>query len=151
MARMYARKKGKSGSTKPIEIKKPFWLNKKPKEIELVIVKLAKEGNTASKIGITLKDAYGIPDTKVLLNKSISQVLKDKGLEKEIPEDLMALIKKTIKIRSHMEENSQDKVAKRGLQINDSKINRLVKYYKKTNKLAEDWKFDPERAKMFIE
>jgi len=30
-------------------------------------------------------------------------------------------------------------------------MKRLVKYYKKTSRLAEDWKFDPEKAKMFIE
>jgi len=151
MSRMYSRTKGKSGSKKPLEAKKPFWINKKSKEIELVIAKLAKEGNTSSRIGIILRDSYGIPDAKVLLGKSISQVLKEKNLEKELPEDLLALIKKTVKIRSHMDENGQDRVAKRGLQLTQAKIKRLVKYYKKTERLAEDWKFDPERAKMFVE
>lgn len=151
MARMYARKKGKAGSTKPLQPKKPFWLNKKPKEIELIIAKLAKEGNTASKIGIILRDSYGVPDAKVMLGKSITEVLRSKKLEKDIPEDLMALIKKTIKIRAHKEDNKQDMVSKRGLQLTDAKIRRLVKYYKGTGKLAEDWKFDPEKAKMFLD
>ncbi|MCB9358908.1 30S ribosomal protein S15 [Candidatus Woesearchaeota archaeon] len=151
MARMHSRTKGKSGSKKPAEMKKPFWLNKKPKEIELVIAKLAKEGNTASKIGIILRDSYGIPDAKVLLGKTIGQVLKEKKLEKELPEDLLALIKRTVALRAHLEENKQDRVAKRGLQITDSKIKRLTKYYKSTGKIDEKWKFDPERAKMFVE
>ena len=151
MARMHARTKGKSGSKKPLEPKKPFWQNKKPKEIELLIVKLAKEGNSPSRIGVVLRDSFGIPDVKILLGRSISQVLKEKGLEKEIPEDLLALIRKTVKIRSHLEENRQDKTSKRGLQITESKIKRLIKYYKNNGRLSEDWKFDPEKAKMFAE
>ncbi len=151
MAKMHSRKKGVSGSKKPMEAKKPFWTDKKPKEIELLVAKLAKEGNTPSKIGIILRDSFGIPDAKVFLGKSITQVLKEKDLQKELPEDLMALIKKTVLIRSHLEENKQDKVAKRGMQITESKIKRLVKYYKKTERLAEDWKFNPEQAKMFLE
>ena len=151
MAKMHARTRGVSGSKKPLEAKKPFWNNKKAKEIELVIAKLAKEGNTASKIGIILRDSYGIPDAKVVLDKSITQVLKEKGLQKELPEDLTALIIKTVQVRAHLEENKQDKVAKRGLQITESKIKRLVKYYKGTSRIAEDWKFDPEKAKMFLE
>jgi small subunit ribosomal protein S15 len=151
MARMHSRKKGKSCSKKPLELKKPFWQNKKSKEIELIIAKLAKEGNTASKIGIILRDSYGIPDVKVLLEKSITQVLKEKDLEKELPEDLLSLIKTSVSIRTHLEENKQDKVAKRGLQSCESKIKRLSKYYKTVGKITEEWKFDPKRAKMFIE
>lgn len=151
MARMHSRKKGQAGSTKPSEMKKPFWNNKKAKEIEMVIAKLAKDGNTASKIGIILRDSYGIPDVKTILDKSITKVLEEKGLQKDLPEDLLALITRTVDIRTHLEENKQDKVAKRGLQITESKIKRLVKYYKLNGKLSEDWKFDPKRAKMFIE
>ncbi|MFT4303022.1 MAG: 30S ribosomal protein S15 [Candidatus Woesearchaeota archaeon] len=151
MARMHSGAKGKSGSKKPAEMKKPFWLNKKPKEIELIIAKLAKEGNTASKIGIILRDSYGIPDVKVLLDKTISQVLKEKQLEKELPEDLLALIKRTVAQRAHLEENKQDKVAKRGLHLTESKIKRLTVYYKQTGKIDEKWKYNPERAKMYIE
>jgi len=151
MARMHSRKKGKSGSTKPAKEKKPVWVDKKPKEIELIIAKLAKEGHSGSQIGIILRDSYGIPDVKAVIEKSITQVLKEKGLEKELPEDLLALIKKTVEIRTHMEDNKQDNVAKRGLQLTESKIRRLVKYYKGTKRLAEEWKFNPKQAKMFIE
>jgi small subunit ribosomal protein S15 len=151
MAKMHSRAKGKSGSKKPMEMKKPVWINKKQKEIELLILKLAKEGNTSSKIGIILRDSYGIPDVKTLFGKSITSVLEEKGLKKELPEDLMALIKTTVKIRTHLEENRLDRVALRGLQLAESKIKRLTKYYKHTGKIKEDWKFDPEKAKIFVE
>ena len=97
--------------------------------------KVAKEGNTASMIGLILRDAYGIPDVKTITKKSISLILKEKKISKELPEDLMALMKKNIKERAHLESNHKDMVAKRGLQLTEAKIMRLIKYYKKSGKL----------------
>ncbi len=148
---MYSRNKGKSGSTRPTKKSTPSWVRYKSKEIELLIIKLAKEGNTTSEIGIILRDAYGVPNVKNITKKSISDILKDKKLLKEVPEDLMAIIKRNIAIRNHLQENKQDKVAKRGLQLAEAKIKRLVDYYKKTKKLSKDWKYDPEKIRLLIE
>ena len=41
--------------------------------------------------------------------------------------------------------------SKRGLQLTQSKIMRLIKYYKKNKRLAADWKFSPDRLKMYLE
>ena len=49
------------------------------KEAELLIAKLAKEGKNASEIGIILRDTYGIPDPKLLFNKKLSKILKEKS------------------------------------------------------------------------
>jgi small subunit ribosomal protein S15 len=151
MARMYSRKKGKAGSKKPIKKVVKQWIRYKPNEVELLISKFAKEGKTSSQIGIYLRDTYGIPDVKTLTKKSITQILKEKNLIKTIPEDLMALIKKNIVIRKHLEANKKDESALRGLIITESKIKRLVKYFKRTRKLPEDWKFQPERLKLYLE
>ncbi|MBD3259293.1 30S ribosomal protein S15 [Candidatus Woesearchaeota archaeon] len=150
MARMYSRKKGKAGSKKPLE-KKPTWVRHKPKEVEMLVVKLAKQGKPASQIGLELRDSYGIPEVKAIVKKKISKILEEKKLQKKLPEDLSALIKRSIAIRKHMQSNKHDKTAKRGLQLTDSKINRLAKYYKKTKKLPADWKYDPARAELLIE
>ncbi|MBW3021323.1 30S ribosomal protein S15 [Candidatus Woesearchaeota archaeon] len=151
MARMHSRKRGKSGSKKPVKKAVPSWVRYKPKEAEMLIVKLAKEGKTPSQIGMVLRDTYGIPDIRTVMKKKISKILDEKKLLKQIPEDLMALMKKAIAVRKHLEANKQDKSAIRGRQLTDSKINRLVKYYKKTNKLPEDWKYDPNRLRLYIE
>jgi len=150
MARMHSRKKGKSGSTKPSKKVKPVWLNYSVKEIEMLVAKLGKE-MPPSKIGLHLRDSYGIPDVKTITGKSITQILKEKNLLPEVPEDLMALIKKAIKIRKHLEENKQDKTAKRGLQLTESKIKRLVKYYKRKKRLPVDWKYDSSRIRLVTE
>jgi len=151
MARMHSRKKGKAGSKKPLKMEKLTWIRYKPKEIELLIVKLAKEGKTSSEIGIILRDVYGVPDVKMILEKPITSILAEKKLLKELPEDLIALMKRAVFINKHLERNHTDMTAKRGLQLTDSKIKRLIKYYKKSGKIPVDWKYDPSKLKMYTE
>ena len=151
MARMYSRRRGKAGSKKPIKKAIPLWVRYKPKEVEMLIVKLAKEGDTSSKIGAILRDTYGIPDVRLLCKKKIYKIMEEKGIKQEIPEDLIALIKRAVSIRKHLEENKKDEVAHRGLTLTESKIKRLVKYYKKSGKLVSEWKYEPERAEFFVE
>ena len=103
MARMHSRKKGVSRSTKPSKKVAPSWMKYKSKEVELLVVKYAKEGKNASQIGIFLRDEYGIPDVKLVTKRSITDILKEKKLLKEIPEDLMALIRKAVLIRKHLD------------------------------------------------
>ncbi len=151
MARMYSRRKGKSGSKKPVEKKVQVWVRYKPKEAEMLILKCAKDGKPASQIGLILRDTYGIPSAKTLLGKSINDLLKEKSLLPEIPEDIMALIKKSIILEKHMEANKQDMTAKRGILLATSKIMRLIKYYKGTGRLPKDWKFDKSKVRLMIE
>ncbi|MCH7613484.1 MAG: 30S ribosomal protein S15 [Candidatus Marinimicrobia bacterium] len=146
MARKYSRKHGKSGSKKPIKKTLPVWLRYKPNEVEILIVKLAKEEKSSSEIGIILRDTYGIPDVRTLCKKKISQILIEKKTAPELPDDLTALIRKSVAIRKHTETNNKDETAKRGLTLTESKIKLLTTYYKKSGKLASEWKFDPERA-----
>lgn len=151
MARMHSRKKGKHGSKKPAKKTAPSWIRYKAKEVELLIAKLAKEGKTTSQIGILLRDTYGIPNVVALCGKSISAILKEKKLLQEVPEDLTALFKKYAAIRKHREANKHDETAARGLLLTESKIKRLIKYYKRTGRIPEAWKFDTEKIGFFGE
>ena len=150
MSRMHSGARGKSGSKKPVKKTKPVWVRYEPAVVESLIAKVAKEGKTPSQVGIALRDLYGIPDVKAMMGKSISQLMKEKNLLPELPEDLMALIKKSIMIRKHLEQNHTDKTAKRGLLLTESKIKRIVKYYKSAGKIEEGWKYDPEKIKLII-
>ena len=150
MARMYSHRKGKSGSTRPSKTRSHTWIRYTGRVVKKLVVKLRKEGLSTSQIGIHLRDIYGIPDVRLVTKASISAILKENELSPELPEDLMALIKRNIKLRSHMGTNRMDQTAKRGLQLTDSKIRRLVKYYKKSSRLAIDWKYDPERIRLLI-
>ena len=149
MARMYSRRKGKSGSKRPAP-RKLTWVRYKPKEVELLIIKLAKSGKAASQIGIILRDSYGIPDVRSVLNKRITKVLKDNELLQELPEDLVALIRREIIIIKHRETHKKDQTSKRGLLLTRSKIHRLVKYYKKSGRLPMDWTYDSSKAGLVV-
>lgn len=148
---MHSGAKGKSRSTKPSKPSKPSWLDQSPKETELLVVKYAKEGKTAAQIGLHLRDEYGIPDVKLITGKTISQILREKKLSPDLPDDLMALIRKAVLLKKHLEENKQDQTAKRGLRLTESKVNRLAKYYKKAGKIDAAWKYDPDRIKLYVE
>ena len=151
MARMHSRDKGNSGSTKPARKTVPSWTRYKGKEVELLVVKLGKDGKTPSQIGLILRDTYGIPDVKTLAKKKISKILEEKKLLPKLPEDLTELIRKIIGLRKHFEANKQDMSALRGIQLTESKIKRLAKYYKKTRKLPLDWKYDEKSIRLVVD
>jgi len=151
MARMYSRKKGKSGSTKPMVTTPPTWQKYGEQEIELLIVKLAKQGIPASQIGLALRDSYGIPNVKLACKKSINEILKEKSMATELPEDLQSLMKRSVLIKKHLEAHPKDQPANRGLHLTTSKMMRLIKYYKRSKRLPQDWKFNSEKIKLFVE
>lgn len=151
MAKMHSRKKGHSGSKKPLKATKPSWQRYKSKEVEMLIVKLLKEGKSMSEAGTIMRDSYGIPDIKQATEKSVREIAEEKNLLKELPEDMLALMKRFVQIRKHLDINKHDMSALRGLQLTESKIKRLVKYYKKTGRIAINWKFDPDRVKIYIQ
>ena len=144
MARMHAR--GKSGSKKPLVSK----IKPDPKKVEELVVKLGKEGLSTSMIGMVLRDSYGIPDVKGATGKKILKILEEHKLAPEYPEDLMNLMKKAVNLKKHLDKNKHDIHNKRALQLIESKINRLIKYYKRIGKLPQTWKYSYEQAKLLV-
>ena len=151
MARRYSRKKGKSGSHKPSSPSLPSWVRYQEKEIEILISKLAKESKTPAEIGIILRDRYGVPNAKLITKKRIREVLEEKKLSKNIPEDLISLIRRSVKLLKHMEANKKDMTATRGILLTESKIRRLAKYYKREGILTPEWKYSRDTASMLAE
>lgn len=152
MARMHARRKGKSGSKKPASrIKHPEWSALKPREVESHILDFSKEGQSTSEIGLVLRDQYAIPDVKIATGKKITKILEQNNIKPEFPEDLRNLIQKALKMRGHLESNKKDISNKRSLQLTESKIRRLTKYYHTQKRLPDGWKYSPKQAKLMFE
>ena len=147
---MHSRKRGSSGSTRPARLEKPVWVELSAEEVENEVIKLARKGYSKSRIGVLLRDSHGIPLVRVVTGKSISQILEENGIESPIPEDLTDLIKKALNLRKHMETNHKDLESRKGLQRTESKIFRLIKYYKKKKVLAKDFKYDVEKIRTII-
>jgi len=129
---------------------KPAWVEYSKEEVEKLIIKLRKEGYNSAMIGLILRDQYGIPSVKKITGKKISQILEENGLGSEIPEDLYSLLKRAVRLVNHIEKHKKDKHSARGLTILESRIRRLVNYYKTIGRLPEDWKYTRETAKLIV-
>lgn len=64
----------------------------------------------------------------------------DIGCAPEIPEDIHCMIRKAINIRKHLEKSKKDKDAKYRLILIESRIHRLARYYRKTQRLPAKWR-----------
>lgn len=142
---MHSRKHGKHGSKKPMK-KSTHWVIYDKEEIEKLILKLSKEGKTHSEIGIILRDQYGIPDVRLFQMR----IAKVAGQKKEVPEDIYNLIEKAVFLHKHMDANKGDNKAKHGLELLESKIRRLGKYYVRKGALPKGWKYTIEKAKLIV-
>lgn len=150
MARMHARRRGRSGSKKVPRDNHPNWSALNAREVEAKVIELAKEGYPPSQIGMILRDQFAVPSVKAATGMSILEILERNNLAPEIPEDLMSLIKTALSIKKHLDEHKHDYHNKRNLQLTESKIRRLVKYYKRIGRLPQDWKYNLESAKLLV-
>jgi len=114
--------------------------------VEALVIKLAKEGHSRSRIGTILRDQYGIPLVKPIMGKTVTQILKDGGLAPSLPEDLENLLKKASRLYVHLEKNRKDQPNKRALQLIESRIYKLSRYYKREGVLPPDWKYKGKTA-----
>ncbi|WP_455143634.1 30S ribosomal protein S15 [Candidatus Hodarchaeum mangrovi] len=151
MARMHARRKGKSGSTRPIWRKTPEWVPYSPEEIEKLVIDKAREGLGSAQIGLILRDAYAIPSIKKITGRSVTKIMKENDLGPKMPEDFLNLVRQALNLRNHLESgNKKDKHSRRGLQLVESKIRRLTRYYKKKGVFDSDFKYEPSNATLYL-
>ncbi len=150
MARMYARRKGKSGSKKVVRNKIPDWQLLKEKEVIKKIIELKKEEKSKPEIGLILRDSYGVPSIRLTTGKKLQEILEENKFSEAYPEEMMNLIKKAVNLRKHLNQNKKDFHNKRSLQLTESKIRRMGKYYIKEKKLPEKWKYKPKEAELLL-
>ncbi len=150
MARLHARRKGKSGSTRPFLKANPEWVAMEKAEIEETVLRLHQEGLSSAGIGIRLRDAFGVPNIRLATGKSVTQILKEKNVKFAMPEDLASLIKRAASLQSHFQEHNKDLSNQRGLQLIESKIRRLSKYYKEEGILPADWDYSAKPAELQV-
>ncbi|WP_207590261.1 30S ribosomal protein S15 [Halomontanus rarus] len=154
MARMHTRRRGTSGSDKPAADDPPEWSDVDEDEIEQRVVELAEQGHDPSQIGMKLRDegvtGTPVPDVKLATGKKITEILEENDADADIPEDLRNLMERAIRLREHVRENGQDYQNKRALQNTESKVRRLVDYYR-GKQLAPEFTYSYETAKELLE
>ncbi len=112
------------------ETTKPAWLKLSEKEVEDLVLTLAKQNITTEKIGLILRDQHGIPTTRVY-GKKISQIIKQAGLE---PKSAFYNAEKRVEsLKKHIAKNKQDKKAGHAF-INASATALKLKKYETSKK-----------------
>ncbi|NHN49582.1 30S ribosomal protein S15 [Halostella sp. JP-L12] len=154
MARMHTRRRGSSGSDKPTADEPPEWSDVDDEAIEERVVELAEQGLDPSQIGMKLRDegvkGTPVPDVKLATGKKVTEILEENDAGSDLPEDLRNLMERAIRLREHMEENPQDHQNKRALQNTESKVRRLVDYYR-GDALDEDFTYSYDVAVDLLE
>ncbi|PIN93477.1 hypothetical protein COU54_02790 [Candidatus Pacearchaeota archaeon CG10_big_fil_rev_8_21_14_0_10_31_24] len=107
------------------KLEKPSWIKLKEPELKEIITGLAQK-NSPSKIGLILRDQYGIPTTKIF-GKKLKAYLKELGIDRN--EDLENAEKKVEKMKEHLKSHITDKHAKHKLQKAQSRLNITKKYF----------------------
>ncbi|MFB6354518.1 MAG: 30S ribosomal protein S15, partial [Halobacteriales archaeon] len=134
MARMHTRRRGQSGSDRPVTDDPPEWSDVDAEAVEERVVELAEAGHSPSEIGLKLRDegvdGTPVPDVSLATGKKVGEILEEHGAAPEIPEDLRHLLEKAVRLNEHMAEHGQDHQNKRALQNVESKVRRLVNYYR---------------------
>merc|ERR1712137_637888 len=112
MGRMHSSGKGQSSSSLPYSRNVHHWFQLTSDAVVEQISEYARKGLTPSQIGVLLRDAHGVTQSKIVTGNKILRILKSNGLAPEIPEDLYYLIKKAVAVRKHLERNRKDKDSK---------------------------------------
>lgn len=128
--------------------KRAEWVTYEKDEIEALIAKLAKDGNSSAMIGQLLRDQYGVPNVRKFGIRTAKVV--QATVPREIPEDLFSLLKQAVGVHKHLEAKKKDAKARHAVDRIESKIRRLVKFYVREKKLPKDWAYSREKAKMIV-
>jgi small subunit ribosomal protein S13e len=104
-----------------------------------------------SQIGVLLRDQHGLAQVRSVTGNKVLRMLKAQGLAPELPEDLYHMIKKAVAMRKHLDANRKDKDAKFHLILVESRIHRLSRYYRKTKKVAPNFKYESATASALVQ
>ena len=85
-----------------------------------------------------------------MTGKKIHRILKKRGVAPKFPEDLYHLIKKAVAMRKHLEKNKNDIDSKFRLNLKESRIHRLTRYYRKTGKVPANFKYVSKKASALV-
>ena len=151
MARMHSKGKGTSGSSKPNTDTAPSWSESDKGTVEELIIKYANEGHSSAKIGTLLRDMHAVPDVRLVMGERISQTLSRNNLDSTYPEDMMNLMRKALSLIDHLSSNKKDLHNRRQLELCESRLRRLAKYYVGTGRISSTWTYKRDQLRLMVE
>jgi small subunit ribosomal protein S15 len=151
MSRIHSGHKGRAGSHRPHPVTKPEWVTASSEEVVSQAVQLAKGGMGQALVGQTLRDSYAIPLSRAITGKRLGVLLSENGVKPEIPDDLQALLKRVVHLQHHLQAHPKDLANRRGLNLMESRIRRLARYYRRRRRLPETWRYSAAGAALQVE
>ena len=151
MARMHSKGKGTNGSSKPNIDTAPSWSESDKGTVEELIIKYANEGHSSAKIGTLLRDMHAVPDVRLVMGERISQTLSRNDLESKYPEDMMNLMRKALSLIDHLSNNKKDLHNRRQLELCESRLRRLARYYVGTGRIPSTWAYKRDQLRLMVE
>ena len=151
MARMHSKGNGTSGSSKPNIDTAPSWSESDKGTVEELIIKYANEGHSSAKIGTLLRDMHAVPDVRLVMGERISQTLSRNDLESKYPEDMMNLMRKALSLIDHLSNNKKDLHNRRQLELCESRLRRLARYYVGTGRIPSTWAYKRDQLRLMVE
>ena len=151
MARMHSKGKGTSGSSKPNTDTAPSWSESDKGTVEELIIKYANEGHSSAKIGTLLRDMHAVPDVRLVMGERISKTLSRNNLESTYPEDMMNLMRKALSLIDHLSSNKKDLHNRRQLELCESRLRRLARYYVGTGRISSTWTYKRDQLRLMVE
>ncbi|KAI5169889.1 small subunit ribosomal protein S13e [Pancytospora epiphaga] len=118
----------------------PTYMTESVPEIKKIVINLGNRGNSASDIGAILRDQYGVGNVTDVLGTTLLEFMRKNGCAPAIPEDLTALVDKANNVRKHLSVFKKDNGAKYRLILINSRVHRLIRYYKQKKVLPGNWK-----------
>ena len=151
MSRIHSGHKGRAGSHRPYPLAKPEWVTASSEEVVAQAVQLAKGGMGQALVGQTLRDSYAIPLSRAITGKRLGAVLRENGITPDLPDDLHALLKRVVHLQRHLQTHPKDLANRRGLNLMESRIRRLARYYRRRRRLPESWRYSAAGAALQVE
>ena len=102
-------------------------------------------------IGTILRDQHAVPDARLVTGERISETLMRNGIGGKYPEDMMNLMRQALRMIDHLNTNHKDLHNRRQLELTESRIRRLAKYYIGTGKLDSDWAYKRDQLRLMVE
>lgn len=137
-------------SSKPVRDAAPKWVPMLPREIEAKVAELARDGKQPAVIGLILRDSYGVPSVQESTGKKVSEIIAAAGAAPKIPQDLLNLVRRAIHLQEHLGANPRDLHNLRGLELMESRIRGLAKYYQAKGDLPATWQYTRDGARLLV-
>ncbi|MGI0070557.1 MAG: 30S ribosomal protein S15 [Thermoplasmata archaeon] len=148
---MHSGHKGRAGSHRPYPLTKPEWVTASSEEVVAQAVQLAKGGMGQAMVGQTLRDSYAVPLSRAITGKRLGALLRENGVKADLPDDLEALLKRVVHLQHHLQTHPKDLANRRGLNLMESRIRRLARYYRRRRRLPENWRYSAAGAALQVE